>query len=449
MVALIGRRIPTTGIQGAQAGGLGNVFSTIAGQLADPLTPEIRRQQLLGLNQKYQGTEALANAWANGDVNAPSAIAAAVRAGRSPQDLGGFNLFDVAQRYDLNSPEYARAYASVPGLNWRSSAPGAREQQAAELANLRERTAAELANRLTIENNKLVPVPNPEGGAFPVYGRAGEAVGQVIPPSSTTIKNQSFWDPNTRQVYQSQDNGLTVQIGQNRVPVAGTGLQPVSNEQAVAQTQDVLTQKSLTPLPAAPSQPSRAAAAAEMTSGPTAPLKHEANVLAGLFGFGEVFPQTNEARNYLTNLVNTTRNTLMAAPGRISVQAQKWAAEPFPQPGWLGMTGINAEEQKNNVYRTIAHLRDTYETVRQEALDPNLPPAERQRYAAYLHSLQNTIHMWEAPAAATETAAPTPATSGAQAAPAQNPVRVETPEDAAKLPPGTRYVTPDGQMFDR
>ena len=293
----------------------------------------------------------------------------------------------------------------------------------AQLENQLAQIRAQEETKKAIADNALVPVPGPGGAA--VYGRKGEAVGQPIPSSATTIRNVSFWDPSTRSVYQSQDGGQTVFVGANRVPVAGSGLQPISPEQAVAQTQDIMTQRSMGALPPPSGQPSRAALAAETTSGPLAPFKHELNTMAGLIGAGEAFPQTNEARNYLTNLVNTTRNTLSAAPGRVSVQAQQWAAEPFPQPGWLGMTGINAEEQKNNVYRTISHLREVYDTVRQEALDPGLPPQERQKYAAYLHGLANTIRMWEAPTNAPQTAGapapqvPTaPTTGGAQAAPA-------------------------------
>ena len=57
MVAIIGRKIPTTGVMGAQAGGLGNVFTGLANVLADPLTPEIKRQKLLELNQGVLGRQ--------------------------------------------------------------------------------------------------------------------------------------------------------------------------------------------------------------------------------------------------------------------------------------------------------------------------------------------------------------------------------------------------------
>ena len=62
MVAIIGRKIPTTGVMGAQAGGLGNVFTGLANVLADPLTPEIKRQKLLGLEQGVRGRSIMADA---------------------------------------------------------------------------------------------------------------------------------------------------------------------------------------------------------------------------------------------------------------------------------------------------------------------------------------------------------------------------------------------------
>lgn len=258
-----------------------------------------------------------------------------------------------------------------------------------------------------------------------------------------STQNVSLWDPNTRQIYQSQDGGQTVLVLGQRIPVAGSGLQPVSNEQAVAQTQDNLTRQGLQPLPAAPVQPSRAALAAANTSGLGSLVQSEANRVAGIFNLGEFHPQVNADRNYLTNVVNQTRNILAAAPGRVSVQAQKWATEPFPQPNWLGVTGINAEEQQNNVLRTVQHLRDTYEMVRQEAMDPNLPPTERQKYASYLHGLGQVIQMWEAPPPASQAAPAAPAQpaqpSGPQAAP---PV-----EGAQQAPDGNWYVEQNGKFF--
>ena len=413
MVAIIGRKIPTTGVEGAQAGGLGNVFDKFASVLADPLTPELKRQKLLELNQGVLGRQMQADTL---EAMRPTGTLDAINFYKGGVLSGAPNVSVPLGVYSLvhgAGSQQAADAAVGAGHPYQGTAPGMQAQLANNLAQIKAKADSE-----------FVPVSGPNGVS--VYGRAGESVGQPIPPSAQAIKNVSFWDPNTRNVYQSQDGGQTVFVGANRVPVAGSGLQPVSFEQAVAQTQDTMTQRSMGALPPASGQPSRAALAAEMTSGPTAPIKHEINTLAGLIGAGEAFPQTNEARNYLTNLVNTTRNTLAAAPGRVSVQAQQWAAEPFPQPGWFGMTGINAEEQKNNVYRTVSHLREVYDTVRQEASDPSLPPQERQKYAAYLHGLANTIRMWEAPANAPQTAgAPAPqapavpAAGGAQAAPTQ------------------------------
>ena len=111
MVAIIGRKIPTTGVTGAQAGGLGNVFTGLANVLADPLTPEIKRQNLLGLEQGVRGRSIMADAIAaaqaaHGQVDPYDLSRGGVLSGKTYPDVPltvGANVFGAT------SPEATNA----------------------------------------------------------------------------------------------------------------------------------------------------------------------------------------------------------------------------------------------------------------------------------------------------------------------------------------------------
>jgi len=209
---------------------------------------------------------------------------------------------------------------------------------------------------------------------------------------------QQFMDPNSRQVYLSNDGGQTVTVGNHRIPVQGSGLHPISNEQAVTQTQDNMTRGTAgQPLQPPPGQYSQAALDAGTTSGLKSPLQHELNATAGALGLGEVQPNTNRARENLDQLTQSTRALIAAAPGRTALTDRRWADELLPQPGWFGMTGINAAQQQNRVVSLTQHLRQVFGDVQQEATDLNTPPAQRAQMLQYLQHLGQAIRMWEAP----------------------------------------------------
>src|SRR6202042_3451024 len=117
-------------------------------------------------------------------------------------------------------------------------------------------------------------------------------------------------------VYLSTDGGQSVSVGNHRVPVEGSGLHPIGNEQAVTQTQDNMTRGAASrPLPPPPGQYSQAAQDAGATSGLKSPLQHELNATAGALGLGEVQPNVNRARENLDQLTQSTRALIAAAPG--------------------------------------------------------------------------------------------------------------------------------------
>jgi hypothetical protein len=261
-------------------------------------------------------------------------------------------------------------------------------------------------------------------------------------------------DPRSGQTGLSRDNGTTLENGQ-----PATGYLPVSPEARLAQEKDnnVKTQAAA-PLPSAPTGYPDVAKDAALTSGPKSFAQKELNDLSGTFGLGEAFPGVNRARESLANQAQATRELIANAPGRAAVMDKKWADELIPQPGWFGVTGINATEQANRSVSLTNHLRQMYTMVQQDATDPNTPPAERVKMAAYLRNLGNVIQMREkvtpeagaaapaAQAAPPQAAVAAPAaapTAGASAPGARLPTL--TPEQAAAAPPGTRFLTVDGQ----
>jgi hypothetical protein len=96
MVAIIGRKIPTTGATGYQArGGLGNSFDILTKTLMDPLTPALRGEALLKAQEGRESNDALraaiGGARSTGGLIDPYALyTAGVGSGRKADDLGGF-----------------------------------------------------------------------------------------------------------------------------------------------------------------------------------------------------------------------------------------------------------------------------------------------------------------------------------------------------------------------
>lgn len=217
-------------------------------------------------------------------------------------------------------------------------------------------------------------------------------------------------------VGQSYDGGATI----DGHP-AGPGWVPVTSQAAITQTRtNEQMNAASVPLPAAPAGYPQAAQDAAATSGLKSIVQKEINNTSGLVGGPEVGANTNRARENLTNLANEARSVLLSSPGRQAVQAQKWANASIPQPGYFGMTGANADQQRNAVVSLTKQMRQVYAAEAAEAADLTTNPQDRAKLVSHMAQLKRIISMYEQPTAqqpSPQGGAPAP---GPQAAPQQN-----------------------------
>lgn len=294
-------------------------------------------------------------------------------------------------------------------------------------------------------NASAPPAAPQQSAAAPPGTVDAGAYGRVTPQIAALLgqTEQQLVDPATGRTGSSFNNGGTLADG---TPAAS--FVPTTNEGRIAQERDnkVRTQAG-TPLPPAPTAYPDTAKDAGLTSGVKSAGQQVLNHTMGLIGV-EPFPAVNRARENLQNQAQSTRELIASAPGRAAVMDKKWADELIPQPGVLGVTGMNATEQMNRSVSLTNHLRQMYEMVQQDAVSPNTPPAERVKMEAYLRNLGNVIQMREkvtpeagAPAAAPQAQAAAP-TAGAPPQAAQPPV-----PGAAQAPDGHWYVKQGAQYF--
>lgn len=229
-------------------------------------------------------------------------------------------------------------------------------------------------------------------------------------------------------VGQSYDGGRTI----DGHP-AGPGWVPVTSQEAIGQTRtNSQMDAARQPLPAAPTAYPQAAQDAAATSGLKSLAQSEFNKTIGFVGGPEIGANTNRARENLTGLANEARSVLLSSPGRAAVQAQKWANASIPQPGFMGMTGANADQQRNAVVTLTQQMRQVYAAEAAEAADPNTNPQDRAKLVSHMSQLKRIIGMYEQPTAKPQAPQPgAPAPGPQQAAPrprATNPQTGQTIE---------------------
>jgi len=181
MVAIIGRKIPTTGVTGAQAGGLGDSFSRIAAALANPLIPALRREKLIEAERQNVGTSAVAaRDFTDPNLDVASVISDSIRAGLDPKYVSGMRQFGVVQREGPETANATKAILSVPGSQPGQTFQGFRE----DLANRRGIARMQNETALTADSRKPTLVLR---NGVPTWERQSEAYGQ---PASVPLTQQ-------------------------------------------------------------------------------------------------------------------------------------------------------------------------------------------------------------------------------------------------------------------
>lgn len=303
--------------------------------------------------------------------------------------------------------------------------------------------AGVISQALQTRAKQMQPQAFPEGGAQP-YNPAG-AQPVSVPQQPAAPQGDIFAhltpqvraligvntetpmvNPRDNRTGMSRDNGTTLDNGQ-----PATGFVPTTPEGRLATERDNnVIQNASKVLPPAPTGYPDTAKDAGLTSGLKSVGQQVLNHTLGATGLGEPFPAVNRARESLQNQAQATRELIAQAPGRAAIMDKKWADALIPQPGMLGVTGINATEQMNRSVQLTGHLRQMYEIVQQDAVNPQTPPAERVKMEAYLRNLGHVIQLREKvtpePDAA---AAPAPSAGAPAARPrAVNPVTKQTIE---------------------
>lgn len=282
------------------------------------------------------------------------------------------------------------------------------------------------------------PVQAADAGAQPAAAPAAPSNPFAnVPPAiqkkiGVYMEPQSFIEPRSGMTGISHDGGQSITLPDGRT-VPATGFQPVGAETALAQARDNNVRASAAqPLAVQNPADSKAAADAAATTGIGPKLGTIANeelgalpggpaVLKAVTGSPQVAPETQQARQAQDIRNNMARTVLLGAPGRQTVQAQKWVNDLLPQGDALA----NPATEAAKIPVVVNALKADHEQYRQLAIDPNTLPAERAKAVQTMHQIENTIRLYTEPAAPTAGApapAQQPAAPTAGAPPAADPL---------------------------
>jgi hypothetical protein len=254
---------------------------------------------------------------------------------------------------------------------------------------------------------------------------------------------QSMVHPQTGQTGVSYDGGQNIVDATGRV-VPATGFLPVGQEAALGQARDNNVRASAAaPLSVPNPATSQAAADAAKTSGIGPAIQTDLNhtfgaipgapaVIKGAFGSPEIAPDTQRARQSQDVRNNQARAVLLGAPGRQTVQAQKWVNELIPQ----GDMFSNPATEAAKIPTIVGALQGDYEQLRQVAIDPNTMPADRVKTTQQMRQIESTIRMYTdpGPTPGAQPAAATPqAAAGAPAPQSAAPTHMATGPGGKKL----------------
>lgn len=302
----------------------------------------------------------------------------------------------------------------------------------------------------TAVNRELNPPAPDNSGAPPPTAAPMPAANPGVPKLSTLTPDtrhlvglptsiQTYVHPQTNQVVQSNDGGLTyIDQAGNRGLLQGSGFQPVPEGTALTAARDANVMKQAgAPDPTTSMNPAEGAAAtdAAATTGILPAAKTHLNTLVGsipggpeavqaVTGNPQIAPATQNARSDQDLRNNVVRSTIMGMPGRPSNYAQQIVDNLLPQ----GSALANPATEAQHVQNIVKQLRADRAEVALLARDPNTLPADRIKYTQHMQQIDRAIRTMSAPAG--QMAGEQPA---AAAPPAQRTI-------------GQVYPTPKGPM---
>ena len=240
--------------------------------------------------------------------------------------------------------------------------------------------------------------------------------------------------------YTRVSDGQVIVSSEDPAVLAQQGFQETSAEGAQAQTRDnAMRDQAAAPLPPRPTVPIQAAEDAAKAAGLGSAVQHEWNKVYGAFTGGEVGAGTNRGRENLDNLAQNTRAIVANSPGsRTALKDRELVMKNMPQPGYFGVTGASADEERNSTYSFITGLRNLYASEQKEADDRNTPDEQVKKLTSHMRELRGAIVQWE------QTAAPQ---AGAQGAPAAPKVSLPPRAQNVKVINGKTWYTIDGKVM--
>jgi hypothetical protein len=354
---------------------------------------------------------------ANGNFNDPRLTTAALGAGHSFEGTVPGQNATIAERIGIAKMQADRAAATQQAIAERNAATQdaiARRQQEAD-----ER------------KNQNTPITvyrtGPTGQVMPTIVRQSVAYGQPGKPLSkdevTGLYLSGALDPRTSPSFNTPSgtlsNGTTFDQSENqpssvadRINAANGGRDPFQNltndtrhllglpsysaEQNLQNARDDLARTTIPDLPPRPLVDQTQPGKDVYDYGGLWPVAK--NLFGGTMnqiGINAI-PDQSAAIENIANLAARTRALPISGVSRDSVQREKWNSANIPQPHF-GVLGEGGYLEQQKLAALTGRLRDTYSTMRRQAMDPATPPAERAQLVGQLNELRDVIAGWEAP----------------------------------------------------
>ena len=418
----------------------------------DQAKNEFYRQKAFGSKRENDNIPLLADAVARGDRNAIARFG--VMSNKTGQDTGDFNRLGVSNHASsVDDPTLALAIQGAGGA-FSSTAPG----QGRELANRvtttgmnnnASRDVARIQADKTAQSDKYRFDNTYENTYDPESGRTiltprSQAAGKEVAPTKDSVvggmlrrvatgqqaadgtnadpfaglspqmqhvagvavPEQSMIEPRSGMTGTSRDGGQTV-ILPNGAKIPSTGFQQVGQETAFNQARDNNVRAGAGQAPLNINDPTRSQATADARNttglGPAIGTiaNHELGAVVGpgvikaVTGSPEIAPATQDARQRQELRNNEARQLLSLNPGRQTDQQRALINDLLPQ----GSAFANSATEAKKIPHLVNQLAQDHEQYRQLVINPNTPPAERQKAAEMMHKLEASIQKFTTPEA--------------------------------------------------